>query len=217
MIVAIKKEKYSNINEIEITTLFDFVSETYKIKGDEIEPTKESIEKILNIEEYFTEHINIQRNSINGYLKNKKGERYFFKLLKNDEAYKELQGYFLLLGKFNISEMYEILKYKNYSFIIFKYDSTIDTDKGLLNDFFVENDNIENLKEEHYKSIRIIINELLKGLKEKITLQDYPMKKFFNDRIDNRLKKMVQGKFDNRISKEKILFRRNHFKNRKIF
>lgn len=29
--------------------------------------------------------------------------------------------------KFNISEMYEILKYKNYSFIIFKYDSTIDT------------------------------------------------------------------------------------------
>ncbi len=73
LIVAIKKEKYSNINEIEITTLFDFVSETYKIKGDEIEPTKESIEKkILNIEEYFTEHINIQRNSINGYLKNKK-------------------------------------------------------------------------------------------------------------------------------------------------
>lgn len=184
-----QKEKYSNINEIEITTLFDFVSETYKIKGDEIEPTKESIEKILNIEEYFTEHINIQRNSINGYLKNKKGERYFFKLLKNDEAYKELQGYFLLLGKFNISEMYEILKYKNYSFIIFKYDSTIDTDKGLLNDFLVENDNIENLKEEHYKSIRIIINELLKGIKEKITLQDYPMKKFFNDRIDNRLKK----------------------------
>ena len=59
----------------------------------------------------------------------------------------------------------------------------------MLNDFFVENDNIENLKEEHYKSIRIIINELLKGLKEKITLQDYPMKKFFNDRIDNRLKK----------------------------
>lgn len=162
---------------------------TAKIKGDEIEPTKESIEKILNIEEYFTEHINIQRNSINGYLKNKKGERYFFKLLKNDEAYKELQGYFLLLGKFNISEMYEILKYKNYSFIIFKYDSTIDTDKGLLNDFLVENDNIENLKEEHYKSIRIIINELLKGIKEKITLQDYPMKKFFNDRIDNRLKK----------------------------
>ena len=43
-----QKEKYSNINEIEITTLFDFVSETYKIKGDEIEPTKESIEKIKN-------------------------------------------------------------------------------------------------------------------------------------------------------------------------
>lgn len=183
-----KNDKYSNIKKIEYTILFDFVSESYKIKEDKIEPTKKRIEEILNTEEYFTEHINIQRNSINGYLKDKRDERYFFKLLKNDEAYKELQGYFLLLGKFNISEVYEIIKYENYSFIIFKYDSTIDTDRGLLNDFFVENDNIKNLKEEHYKVVKIIIDELLKGIKEKITLNDYPMKKFFKDRIDNRLK-----------------------------
>lgn len=216
-----KNDRYNNIKEIEDTILFDFVSELYKIKESKIEPSRKKIEEILNIEEYFTEHINIQNNSINGYLKNKKEERYFFKLLKNKEACKELQGYFLLLGKFNISELHEIIKYENYSFIIFKYDNTIDKDKGLLNDFFVETDNIQNLREEHYKNVEIIIDELLKGIKDKVIVNDYPMQRFFRDRIDSRLKSWYKENLiiefqKKEYSLEKIIYETDkYFRNEK--
>lgn len=196
-------KKFKKIYNINFCTLSKYVCEMYKEYDKLIDTGKEKLITLLNNEGYKTECVNVQRNSINGYIKIDGKERYFFKILENNLALQELRGYFCLIGKFHISKIKEIIKYSNYSIIIFIYDKSIQQDEGLLNDFFVENDNQVEIEKDHFKIIKKIIEENLKYVNEKILREKYPMQVFFNERINNRLKVWYKQNFNIEFNNKK--------------
>lgn len=204
IIIDIQNEskEFYDIRNIKLKKLSKMISPKYKEYNNSLNLKKDNLINSLKTENYITQYINIQRNSINGYAETEKKEKYFFKILKNDSALQEIRGYFCVIGRFNVSKIKEIIKYKNYSIIIFFYDETIQKNNGLLNDFFVENDNKTNIRKKSHKIIENIIEENLKFAKDSVLRKNFPMQTFFNERVSSRLKiwytEDVRIKYDNK-------------------
>ncbi len=181
------REKKQDLNDIVFSELANFVCESYIEHKKAINTAEKELIKELEYNGYNVGHINVQCNSINGYTKDNKKEKFFFKILSLEEAKEELKGYFLIYGKLKVSDIYKIIRYENFSIIMFEYDENIQKDKGLLNDFLVENDFNKSFNNEHYEVIHKVINESLKCIKDNILKEIYPMQKFFNERINKRL------------------------------
>ncbi len=78
--------------------------------------------------------------------------------------------------------------YENICIILYKYDESIKEDKGLLNDFLVEKTTfIKNFSKEQYEVIHKVIDENLRWISNNILENKYPMQKFFNERVNERL------------------------------
>lgn len=147
---------------------------------------KEEISKILEIENYNVEHINFQNNSINGII-NKNKDKFFFKILKEQEFTNEINGYLKIRGRLPVNKIKAIFEFDNCYTIIFEYEKTIGKNRGLLNDFFVENDfTIEHNADE---TINKVITLYEKIFEDTTIKEEYPMQQFFDNRVDSRLKK----------------------------
>ena len=148
--------------------------------------TDNEIKTIFEKENFTIKHINFQNNSING-IANKKEQDYFFKILNKKAFIREITGYIKIKDKVPVSKIKEIFDFQNCNVLIYEYEDTIRKDKGLLNDFFVENDimMVSSTKEVIYE----IINLYRKNYKETSIRENYPMKEFFIKRVDSRLKR----------------------------
>lgn len=137
-------------------------------------------------QKYDIEYINVQNNSINGIVI--KGDKYFFKALSINELKQELKGYELVKKQYPVSKIKDTVLFKKYGIIIFEYDKTIQKNQGLLNDCIFE---LEEEKKDSCEEIDNIIKIYNEAYKNGIYKNEYPMQKFFNERIETRLKRLV--------------------------
>lgn len=148
--------------------------------------SNEEIKNILNKENYDVKHINFQNNSINGLI-NRGCEKYFFKILNNQEFIHEVTGYIQIKDTLPVNKVKEIFEFQNYYLIIYEYENTIGKNEGLLNDFFVKND--LKIEADWQEVTDSIISLYRKIFKKTIIKEKYPMQLFFENRIISRLKK----------------------------
>jgi hypothetical protein len=150
-----------------------------------IKEARKRIRRILkshNKHNYKINKINIQNNSINGFLmiRNKK---YFYKLIKKSEGNKEFQGYLKMIAKYPIPGLYK--SYNDYDdhLLIYEYESSISKNKGLLVDLI--NQNLDSKLKISIKDIFSVWKEnYSKSIKwsKKPTLNE----NFFKDRIKSK-------------------------------
>lgn len=151
-----------------------------------LENTEESITQTLKNEHYKVKHINFLNNSTNGIIY-KKYKKFFFKMLNKKEFESEIKGYIAIKNSLPTNKIMKIYEYANYYITIYEYEKTISNNKGLLNDLLVKNDIKINKKSK--KIIEKIIKKYKDTFKITVKKENYPMKKFFEDRIESRLKK----------------------------
>ena len=151
--------------------------------------TKEEIKEKLKNKKYDVIYINFQNNSINGVI-NKESNNYFFKILDKQDFYYEITGYIQIKKTLPVNKIIDILEFKNCNIIVYEYENTINKNEGLLNDFFVKNDFIQGCIER--KVTNRIINLYKKTYKKTVIKENYPMQKFFQNRIESRLKKWYE-------------------------
>lgn len=161
----------------------------YQCKKEEQE-----IRSILKKEGYSIKYINFQNNSTNGVIE-KNNKKFFFKILGNQDFSNEITGYIGIKDKFPVNKIKEIYEFQNCCIILYEYENTIHNNKGLLNDFLVQNDN--EIKENPKQVIKRIISFYSNSFKMTINNSQYPMQQFYQDRIESRLIKWY--------NKEKIL------------
>lgn len=176
-----------NAEHIKLDDLICFINSRIINLKKVFDINKEKIQKELTNNGFIVKHINKQKNSINGAVKDIEGEKYFFKILDLKNAKEELRGYLSLCGKMKISSIEKIIKYKNICIILYKYDESIQKNKGLLNDFLVENDFYKNFNKEQYEVIHKVLDENLRWISNNSLEEKYPMQKFFNERVNERL------------------------------
>ncbi len=152
----------------------------------ELEIKKNTIQEKFDMINYKVQYVNIQNNSINGVIKKGKS-KYFFKILKEQEFINEIVGYIEIKDTFPVNKIIEIFEFKNYYISIYEYEKTIGKNKGLLNDFFVEND--IKIEENSQQVISNIINVYKDNFNTIVEKDKYPMEKFFKDRVETRLKR----------------------------
>lgn len=151
-----------------------------------LENEEESITQILKNEHYRVKHINFLNNSTNGIIY-KKYKKFFFKMLNKKEFETEIKGYIEVKNSLPINKIMKIYEYANYYITIYEYEKTISNNKGLLNDLFVKND--IKINEKSKKIIEKIIKKYKDSFKITVAKENYPMEKFFENRIEPRLKK----------------------------
>lgn len=178
----------------------EYINDKINIKSvnKEIISNARDIKNVLNLERYNVEHINFQKNSINGVAK-KYNNKYFFKLLNRKEFENEIQGYVKIKESLPVNGIEQILEFNNYFVIIYKYEKTIKRNNGLLNDFLVQND--VKMKKGARQEINKIIDTYKKMFQKTIFSDEYPMQQFFDGRVNSRLVKWYynQNLFDYKI------------------
>lgn len=126
----------------------------YTKKEIKIRKLKKSVSLILS--EQFSSFklagIHKQYNSINGIFFNN-NRKFFFKVLLKKQATTEVTGY-NKLKLYPVPELCCIINTTKYSILIYKYENTVGSDKGLLIDFINQNFSLN-------KQGNNIINEIL--------------------------------------------------------
>ena len=180
-------KKLVDIKNIEICDLINFISDTSINYKRLLNINKQELLKEFTINGFNINYINKQKNSINGTAEDKRKKKYFFKILDLKNTKEELGGYLSLCGKMKISNIEKIIKYENICIILYKYEEDIQKDKGLLNDFLVDNDFQDEFDKKKYEVIHKVVNENLRWINSNIFEKKYPMQKFFNERVYQRL------------------------------
>ena len=160
---------------------------------------EQEIQNVLEKEGYIIEYINFQNNSINGVIE-KNNQKYFFKLLDNQDFDNEIIGYIGIKNTFPVNKIEELYEFQNCCIIVYEYENTIHNNEGLLNDFLVQND--EEIKENPDQIIQRIISLYSNSFKTTINSNRYPMQQFYQDRIESRLLKWYnkEKKFEYKVS-----------------
>lgn len=124
---------------------------------------------------------NKQNNSINGIIVigNKKC---FYKVQEIKSYFMELQGYYQMYSKFPIPELVFAVVFNDCGVIIYKYEDSISPGRGLLNDYLISEDSSEPF--DFLKCIKLNYRNVK-------TRNSYPMQKFFEGRVESRLKKYL--------------------------
>lgn len=127
--------------------------------------------------------INRQNNSVNGVLF-KDDVKYFYKVEDVDSCLKEICGYLHLCLRFPVPFLADFKLWSNKGVIIYEFEESISNNKGLLNDYFVNDEDFP-------------LNEFLECIKKnyecKKTQSSYPMQGFFEGRIESRLKRYLES------------------------
>ena len=97
------------------------------------------IKLLLTNNGYIIRHINVQHNSINGLLTKQKN-KYFFKVLSQNEYKREIRGYYRICKHYPVPPLVEINISSNFFIIIYEYEKTIKKNSGLLCDFICKNE-----------------------------------------------------------------------------
>ena len=184
-------ENMKNITDFETKDLINMVTADKKAYDYELD--YDNIVESMKKDGYDVEHINIQKNSINGYTK-ENIERIFFKILNFEQAKNELCGYIQIYNKIKTTKIKRIISYTNVCILIFEYKASIKKNEGLLNDFLVSKDFKNNINEEDLKKINEIIYEYIKNISDEVIFSNYPMNSFFEKRIKERLVKWYNNK-----------------------
>ena len=209
-----------HITKIRIDSLIKMTSCGKKTYNSDLILNDSNIIKSLKDNNCEVEHINVQRNSINGY---SKGDinKYFFKILNVYQAEDELRGYIQIYGKIKVAKLRDIIIYNNAYILLFNYDNSIQKDEGLLNDFFVKREIDNKIYNQDFNKINTIIKEYLSNINDVLEEKHYPMEKFFENRIDERLIKWYKNNIiiifnKNRYELENIINNTvNYFKTHK--
>lgn len=154
---------------------------------------------ILHSNNYELVELNNHLNSTNGICK-KNNERFFFKFLDLNSGKKELKGYNLLEnGKyFKVCKLIQVEETKNNILIVFKYEDYIQDNKGLLIDYF-ENNDVENIND--------LLNIYDITYKNSVISNNYPMNKFYKERLNSRLYKWYNdNKYKKKINNGKSIY-----------
>ncbi len=177
-------ENMKNIVDIEVKDLINII--TTDIKTYDYELNFDNIVESMRKDGYDVEHVNIQKNSINGYTK-ENIERIFFKILNYEQTKNELCGYIQIYNKIKTTKIKRIISYTNMCILIFEYKTSIKKNEGLLNDFFVTRDLKSDISKEDLKKINEVIFEYIKNISDEVISSNYPMNSFFEKRIKERL------------------------------
>ena len=126
---------------------------------------------------------NKQNNSINGIIVigNKKC---FYKVQEIKSYFMELQGYYQMYSKFPIPELIFAVIFNDCGAIIYKYEDSISPGRGLLNDYLISDDSSEPFDflkciKSNYRNVKM--------------RNSYPMQKFFEGRVESRLKILLRS------------------------
>lgn len=140
--------------------------------------------KTIALQQIVNGHVltkNKQNNSMNGIIMvgNKKC---FYKAQEIESHLMELCGYYQLHSSFPVPELLFAVVFNDFGVIIYEYDDSVGPGKGLLNDYLVSDDSFYSLE----------FLEYIKSNYCKVKMKNsYPMQKFFEDRVEKRLKKYL--------------------------
>ena len=188
----IEKSEVSKRNNFKSFDSFDFEDILKKLEVDinhsEEDVTLKDKEKIVEFVSKIGEikHINYQNNSVNGAI-TINGKRHFFKLLSKIDAQNEIKGFFLIFGNISVANIEKVIVLKNVVFLMHEYDYSVRNNDGLLNDLFVKCEKNETTFEKVKDKVDKIINEYIRPWKNTKYEVNYPMQKFYNERVEGRL------------------------------
>ena len=183
MIVKNEFKTFDNFNYESFLKELDIDLEYVKddFNFEEKEKMNNFISKIGEIK-----HINYQNNSVNGAVLIN-GKRHFFKILSKEEAQNELKGFFMICGSINVANIEKVITAKNIVFLMHEYDYSIRKNEGLLNDLFVKCENRKIVFEEEQELLNKTAIEYTKSWGNTKLGKEYPMEKFYLNRIYTRL------------------------------
>lgn len=151
------------------------------------------VDRCIQIKEKFSldsmQHIskgeilttNVQNNSVNGIVL-KDGERCFYKVQEIQNHFMELCGYYQLCLSFPVPDLLFAAAFGDYGVIIYKYDDSVGTDRGLLTDLLSSNNSAGSLA---------FLECIKTNYCKKKVQTSYPMQMFFEGRVESRLKKYL--------------------------
>lgn len=125
---------------------------------------------------------------------------FFYKILDIDDYKREIKGYDTVKNFYNVEKLLINICNNNTGILIYKYDDEISENKGLLVDYYAENDKISN---EFYNIIKMYKNIFKKTLKYTVTDS---CDIFYKNRIKSRLRKYYNYAFYNKYDGLKIYF-----------
>lgn len=131
-------------------------------------------------------YINYQNNSINGTILFH-GEKCFFKILNEVSFFNEINGYLQSFNKLPIKKMLYTSIFLDKYILIYEYEKSLKKNKGLLNDFLVENDKRKRITNKHKQIFSNILNIYNLNLKDLKKISNSPNSIFFEKRINSRL------------------------------
>jgi len=142
-------------------------------------------------------YVNINRNNINGaFFIGDTG--IFYKILTKEEYKQEIEAYDLIKKYYRVPQRYFNIANNNKYIVGYEYINNIDVNKGLLVDYFSNND---ILTDKYYE----IINIYASVFNNTICLGNYTnCKILFDNRLDNRFKANYNNKFLNSLNGKQI-------------
>lgn len=157
--------------------------------------SKKNIEKTLYFcfsRGYIVNNLHNTRKSTFGKATSDECE-IFFKIKAINEGINEINNYLKIYLVYPVPKLKAAIKFKNRCILLYEYNSRIEKKMGLLFDYL-------NKDKINVKKFDQIISIYKKTFKRTRTYKkDYPLKKYFYDRINTRIEKCFLK--DNRISK----------------
>ncbi|MBN1275583.1 NUDIX hydrolase [Candidatus Woesearchaeota archaeon] len=106
---------------------------------------------------------------------------YFFKIINDESADTELQGYFSIRFIYPVAKLHYVLRSSSDSVLVYDFEDSITERSGLLTDELVK----ETINMSKIKSLFDLLGDSIDLYSEKI--KDYPLKKYFSNRINSIL------------------------------
>ena len=156
--------------------------------------------------------INYQHNSINGVLF-KNNRKKFFKIISKNEVLRERKSIKICSSLFPVMKQTDVYFCEdNFCMVLYDYDMNVEIDKGLLNDYFVDNDFNSSYDETPISKILSFYERSAKIPKK---IKKAPIDIFFHDRVLSRLNEWYENNDDfcinfifngqKRVTTEKII------------
>ena len=137
--------------------------------------------------------INYQHNSINGVLF-KDNKKIFFKVISRNEVLRENDSIKICSSLFPVMEQTDVYLFNdNFCVVLYNYDMNVEINKGLLNDYFVDNDFNQSYDE---TPISKILSFYEKSSRISKKIKKAPIDIFFRDRVLSRLNKWYKNNDD---------------------
>lgn len=143
-------------------------------------------------------HENLNRNNTNGsFFIREYG--FFYKINSIEEYWKELSGYKIMAQYYNVPKLIYNKANQNTGILLYEYNEKINTNTGLLIDYFAQKDVLDNV----YIKILNKYKEVFKNSIEYKKTNNVDV--FFRDRVKSRINKYYNDEFFRSIEKNKLV------------